>query len=85
MPLLNDIHSLVVDATAPNFTAHTYTEIYCGAAATPVINGVTVTMGAGSSIKIKVKTITAATGCVLLGETIDNRQDSSIIGGSYTA
>jgi hypothetical protein len=83
MPLLNDIHSLIVPATSPNFSAHSYSEIYAGASATPVINGVSVTMGAGSSIKIKISSITNGTGCVLLGETIDNRREASSLGGTY--
>lgn len=80
MPLLNDIHSIVVPAASANFSAHSYTEIYAGAAATPFVNGVSITMGAGSSIKIKVVSITGGTSCFLLGETINNRMDSPIIG-----
>ncbi len=71
MPLLNDIHSIVVAAGSANFTAHTYTEIYAGAAATPVVNGISLTMAAGSSIKIKVGSITNGTNCFLLGEKIN--------------
>jgi hypothetical protein len=47
MPLLNDIHSIVfpaASATSATFTAYTFTEIYAGAAATPTINGISVTM-----------------------------------------
>lgn len=78
MPLLNDIHSIIVPATSPNFTAHTYTEVYAGSGATPTINGVSVTMGAGSSIKIKVKSISSTANVYLLGETIDNQAESPI-------
>jgi len=78
MPLLNDIHSIIVAASAANFSAHTYTEVYAGAAATPTINGVSVTMGAGSSIKIKVTSISATANVYLLGETINNRQEGPI-------
>lgn len=78
MPLLNDIHSIIVAASSANFSAHTYTEVYAGAAATPTINGVSVTMGAGSSIKIKVTSISATANVYLLGETINNRQEGPI-------
>lgn len=71
MPLLNDVHSIIVNATTPNFTAHTYTEIYAGTSATPTINGVAVTMGAGSSIKIIIQSISGGSGCFLLGEKIN--------------
>ena len=62
MPLLNDIHSIIVPAASANFSAHTYTEVYAGSGATPTINGVSVTMGAGSSIKIKVNSISNTAG-----------------------
>lgn len=72
MPLLNDIHSIIVSATSANLSAHSYTEIYAGASSTPIINGVPVTMAAGSSIKIKINTISNGVGCYLLGEKINN-------------
>lgn len=83
MPLLNDIHSIIVPVDSANFTAHSYTEIYCGSNATPTINGVSVTMAAGSSIKLKVFSVSGGTGCYLLGETFNNRQDGPTIGGTY--
>lgn len=76
MPLLNDCHSIIVAATSPNFTAHSYTEVYAGADSTPVINGVSVTMAGGSSIHIKVKSITNGTGCYLLGENLNYLTDN---------
>lgn len=78
MPLLNDIHSIIVPATSANFSAHTYTEVYAGAAATPTINNISVTMAAGSSIKIKVTSISSTANIYLLGETINNRADALI-------
>ena len=81
MPLLNDIHSIIVAAGSANFSAHSYTEVYAGAASTPVVNGVSMSMAAGSSIKIKVKSISNGTGVYLLGETIDNTFDNPILGG----
>jgi hypothetical protein len=83
MPLLNDIHSIIVSAGSANFTAHSYTEIYCGANATPTVNGIPITMAAGSSIKLKIFSISNGTGCFLLGETFNNRSDGTTIGGTY--
>jgi hypothetical protein len=72
MPLLNDIHSIIVAAANANFTAHSYTEIYANVAASPTVNGVAIALAAGQSIKIKVKSISATANVFLLGETIDN-------------
>jgi hypothetical protein len=62
----------VVAGGSANFSAHSYTEIYAGASAAPVINGLSVTMAAGSSIKLKIRSISNATGCYLLGEDKNN-------------
>lgn len=77
MAKINDIHSIIVPANAPVFSAHTYTEIYGGSAGcTAVVNGTSVTMGAASSISIWVRTISGGAGCFLLGE------DNNVIQGS---
>jgi hypothetical protein len=76
MPLLNDIHSIIVSAGSANFSAHNYTEIYAGADTSIVVNGVLVTMGNGSSIKIKVRSVSGGTNCSLLGEKIDNTYEN---------
>lgn len=81
MPLLNDIHSIIVSANSAVLSAYTFTEIYAGAAATPIINGQQVTMAAGSSIKIKVRDISNATGCFLLGEKNNNTYDNPSLNG----
>jgi hypothetical protein len=78
MPLLNDIHSIIVPATAPNFSAHSYTEVYAGADDVIAINGVAFQIGNGSSIKIKVGSVSGGTKCVLLGENLNNRYESPI-------
>ena len=80
MPLLNDIHSIVVASGNANFTAHSYTEIYASAAASPTVNGVAIGLAAGQSIKIKVKSISSTANVFLLGETIDNFSSSSTLG-----
>jgi len=76
MPLLNDIHSIIVPAASANFSAHNYTEIYAGADTTIGVNGIPITMGNGSSIKIKVRSVSGGTNCFLLGENINNTYDN---------
>lgn len=82
MPLLNDVHSIIypaVSATTAGFSAYSFTEIYAGAAATPVINGVAVTMAAGSTLRVKIASVTSGTNCFLLGEKINTlAQDPNI-------
>lgn len=80
MAHINDIHSIIVSATDADFTAHTYTQVFAGATATPTINGVVVTMAASSIINIKVRTISATANVYLLGENQNVTQGSLIIG-----
>lgn len=77
MALITTTHSIIAPATSPNFSAHSYHHIYAGVDATPVINGVSVTMAAGSSLDIKINTISNGTGCYLLGENTDVLQGST--------
>ncbi len=82
MAKINDIHSIIVPANAPNLTAHTYTEIYGGASGcTMMLNGVVgVAIGASSNVGIWVRSISGGTGCYLLGENQNVTQGSLIIG-----
>lgn len=80
MPLLNDIHSIIISAGSANFSAHSYTEVFASAAASPTINGVSISLAAGQSIKIKVKSIGSTPNVFLLGETIDNFSGSAVLG-----
>jgi hypothetical protein len=50
-----------------DLTGYTYTQVYSSTALSPVINGVTVSMAAGSTITIKVKTISATAGVFIIG------------------
>jgi hypothetical protein len=69
MANINDVHSIIVPAQSPNLSAHTYTEIYGGSSGcTIVINGVTVSVGAQSNLKLWVNSVSGGTGCYLLGE-----------------
>jgi hypothetical protein len=81
MAKINDIHSIIVPANAPVFSAHTYSEIYGGSAGcTAVVNGTSVAIGATSNISIWVRTITGGAGCFLLGENNDVVQGSTRLG-----
>lgn len=81
MANINDIHSIIVPANAPVFTAHTYTMIYGGSAGcTAVVNDISVAIGAGSNINIWVRKITGGAGCFLLGENNDVFQGSTKLG-----
>jgi hypothetical protein len=71
MPISNQINSIIVLSTNANFTAHTYTQVYAGANATPTINGVAVTMNAGSSLYINVRSISSTANVYVLGEPIN--------------
>jgi len=80
MANLNDINSVIVPAQSPNLTAHTYNEIYGGSAGcTITVNGVSVSVGASSSINIWVRTVSGGNGCFLLGERQDVFQGSRIV------
>ena len=80
MPVLNDIHSIVVASANANFTAHTYNEVFASAKSSITINGVEIDLAAGQSIKLRVKSISSDANVFLLGETIDNYTDSAQIG-----
>lgn len=81
MAKINDIHSIIVSASAPVFSAHTYTEVYGGTAGcTAVINGTSVTVAPSSNISIWVRTITGGAGCFLLGEENNVFQGSTRLG-----
>ena len=80
MAHINDIHSIIVAAANANFSAHSYTQVFAGADATPTINGISVTMAGSSIINIKVKSISATVGVYLLGEKKDVLQGSTNVG-----
>ncbi len=77
MAKISDIHSIIVPAQSPIFSAHTYTEIYGGTSGcTMTVNGTTVNVASSSNISILVRTISGGTGCWLLGENKDVTQGS---------
>jgi hypothetical protein len=69
--ITTSVPSIIVSAANANFSAHTYTEIYASSAATPVINGVSVSMAAGSSLNIMINSLSNGTNCFLLGDKKD--------------
>lgn len=72
MPRNNDVYSVIVPALSANTTAHTYTTIYGGSVGcTATINGVSVSVGASSSITVTIRTISGGSGCFLLGDNQD--------------
>jgi len=72
MAKISDIHSVIVPAESPNFSAHTYSEIYGGTAGCNiVINGTTVQVASSSNIAIWVRSVSGGTGCWLLGDNKD--------------
>jgi len=78
MANINDIHSIIVPATAPVFSAHTYTEVFGGGSGcTATINGVVVTIGASANIKLLINSISGGAGCFLLGENTNVFQGST--------
>ena len=82
MSKLNDSYTIIVPATAPVLSAHTYTQVYGGSAGcTAVINGVSVSIGASSNLDIRIRSISGGTGCYLLGEDNNVYLGSTVLGG----
>lgn len=68
MARFNEVHDVIVPATAPVFTAHTYSEIYGGSTGCSIaINGTPISISAQSSISLWVRSVSGGTGCYLLG------------------
>ena len=78
MANVNDIHSIIVPANAPVFSAHTYTEIFGGmTGGTATINGGSDTIGQSTNLNLLVKSISGGVGCYLLGENNNVFQGST--------
>ena len=67
MPIKQGTPTIITTAANANVTAHTYTVVYAASAQSPVINGQTIPMGAGSSINILVKSISSTADVSLTG------------------
>jgi hypothetical protein len=70
MAILNN-NSIIHTATNADFAAFIYTQVYAGANATVTINGTSVVMSAGSTINIRVKTISATANVYVIGNPIN--------------
>lgn len=68
MPLSTGVYSIIHAAADADFTAYTYNKVYAGAAETPTINGVSVTMAAGSDLDITVRSISGTANVYVLGD-----------------
>ena len=77
LKILNQIIHLTADADTDNYQ---YDKVYAGAGGSITINGTSVTMVAGSTIEILVKTISSTANIYVLGiKKINN--PPQIIGG----
>ncbi len=71
MPI-HGINSIIHKAGDIDVTAFTYTKVYAGVAAAPVINGTAVNMPAGTTIDILVKSISGTlTNVVCIGDKVE--------------
>lgn len=66
MGLLKD-NSVIHESTSADLTNYSYTQVYAGANATVTINDTSVTMAAGSTIDIRVGSITGANDVYVIG------------------
>lgn len=72
MPKNNDVYSVIVPATSPNLSAHTYTTIYGGSSGCAIsVNGVSINVAASSNITVQIRTVSGGSGCYLLGDYSD--------------
>lgn len=77
MAKISDIHSIIVPAESPVFSAHTYTELYGGSTGcTITINGTVVNVASSSNLAIWVRSVSGGVGCYLLGDKKDVTQGS---------
>lgn len=83
MSAFNGKYDIIVEASNADFTAHTYSMVYAGAAATPTINGTTVTMAAGSTIEMRIKSISGTANVYVIGNKADNWNGSTQLGSSW--
>jgi len=81
MPLQNGINSIIHKGGDINPTGYTYTQVYAGATAAPVINGTTVDMPAGTTIDILVKTISGTlTDVYAIGDKVNTSDPGGTTG-----
>ena len=79
MPLHNGISSIIHASTVADVTAFTYKTVYAQAEFSPVINGVTVLMPAGTTIDILVRSISGTAGVFVIGDKADTTNGTLIL------
>jgi len=70
MALLKD-NSVLHPAPDADFTAFTYTQVYCQRTATVTINGTSITMVGGSTLDVRVKDVSSVPDIILIGSPIN--------------
>jgi hypothetical protein len=64
----NALNDIIHSAANADFTGYTYTQVYAQASATPTVNGTAITLPAGISIPILVRSITSTADVFLIGK-----------------
>jgi len=64
---MNIMNNVIHASALADLSGYTYTEVYAGALASPIINGTTVAMAAGHTIKILVQSISSTANVYVLG------------------
>lgn len=83
MSNFHSTHSIIMSANSVGtaITAYTFCEVYASVAASFTLNGQPVSMAAGSSLPIKVRSISGTlTGVFLLGEKVNVSYDNPTLG-----
>ncbi len=81
MPLHNGISSIIHKDGDIDVTAYTYTQIYAGVAASPVINGTSIDIPAGTTIDILVRTLSGSlTNIYAIGDKISTADPGGTTG-----
>jgi len=76
MPLHQGIYTIIHAAADADTVNYKYYQVYAGVTASPIINGVTVTMAAASTLDISVSSISGTANVWVLGEPINTRDGS---------
>ena len=84
MSYYTGVASIIHLSTNADTTNFTYSKVYAGAGGSPVINGVTVVMAAGSTLEIIVKSISSVAGIYVLGHKAQVFTANPNLGGQNT-
>lgn len=68
---INSVYGIIHAAADADFVNYAYFKVYAGATGTVTINGVAVTMTAGSDIDIVVRSISATANVYVIGEPLN--------------